>query len=357
MSTLLKKPFIEEVVDGLDDASISSFQKFLDMGDGYSTSYQLRKGKLPTGANPSVERCTLLIDGPAQLCGIYAKYKKGNEERSAMVSFTTLETCTMYEIDESRLTCHRVRERLSASELRRVLRERDIARTENGSTVYGGGLEVKSNGDVTVGRNLEVEGTTKLNSGIEPIHMYEFSTNYRLFRLYVYEEKIESNGGHIFFGLMYDKYTNSTNFDYYYCSGTYYLKNEQISILRFISFIDNQIYTSTFINGNYNYQICIDDKTIKNYISNLQPKLYRHTLTLTASDKTYILVYDSTSNINADSVADLRTIMKISSSHESEVLPICSSDMTSTACLKVTASLCQIGTNNVTLISDKVDLK
>lgn len=88
MSTLLKKPFIEEVVDGLDDASISSFQKFLDMGDGYSTSYQLRDGKLPTGANPSVERCTLLIDGPAQLCGVYAKYKKGNEERSAMVSFT-----------------------------------------------------------------------------------------------------------------------------------------------------------------------------------------------------------------------------------------------------------------------------
>lgn len=37
MSTLLKKTFIEEVADGLDDASISSFQKFLDMGDGYST--------------------------------------------------------------------------------------------------------------------------------------------------------------------------------------------------------------------------------------------------------------------------------------------------------------------------------
>lgn len=46
MSTLMKKTFIEEVVDGLDDTSISSFSKFLDMGDGYSTSYQLRDGKL-----------------------------------------------------------------------------------------------------------------------------------------------------------------------------------------------------------------------------------------------------------------------------------------------------------------------
>lgn len=71
MSTLIKKPFIEEVVDGLDDASISSFQRFLDMGDGYSTSYQLRDGKLPAGANPSVERCILLIDDHAQLCGVY----------------------------------------------------------------------------------------------------------------------------------------------------------------------------------------------------------------------------------------------------------------------------------------------
>lgn len=203
MSTLLKKPFIEEVVDGLDDASISSFQRFLDMGDGYSTSYQLRDGKLPHGGNPSVERCTLLIDGPAQLCGVYAKYKKGNENHSAMVSFTTLESCTMYEIDESRLTCRRVRERLSASELRRVLHERDIAKTENGSVIYNDGIEVKSNGDVTIGKNLEVDGTTKLNGGIETIHTYslgdytfsvffeihkEGSTDYTFFGYITYDD-------------------------------------------------------------------------------------------------------------------------------------------------------------------------
>lgn len=337
MSTLLKKPFIEEVVDGLDDASISSFQKFLDMGDGYSTSYQLRDGKLPTGANPSVERCTLLIDGPAQLCGVYAKYKKGNENRSAMVSFTTLESCTMYEIDESRLTCRRIRERLSASELRRVLRERDIAKTENGSVIYNDGIEVKSNGDVAVGKNLEVEGTTKLNSGIEPIHRYELDS--KNFLNVLFEKTI---GYSLYAGFGYFDLNNNLSpciFRYVLSSG---------KIFRLWGIDEKDIYT--YDGQKLTRGVIAQEK-------NVQSKLYRHTLTLTASDKSYILVYDSTSNLNADSVADLRTIMKISSTHESEALPLCPSDMTSPASLKVTASICQIGTNNVTAAADKVDLK
>lgn len=47
MSTLLKKPFIEEVVDGLDDASISSFQRFLNMGDGIPHHTNLGMGSSP----------------------------------------------------------------------------------------------------------------------------------------------------------------------------------------------------------------------------------------------------------------------------------------------------------------------
>lgn len=334
MSTLLKKPFIEEVVDGLDDASISSFQKFLDMGDGYSTSYQLRDGKLPTGANPSVERCTLLIDGPAQLCGVYAKYKKGNENRSAMVSFTTLESCTMYEIDESRLTCRRIRERLSASELRRVLRERDIAKTENGSVIYNDGIEVKSNGDVRVGKNLEVDGTAKLNSGFKPIHQY----SYQGLSINVYFEK-ETGSGFSFLGDIDEIYIV---LGYYELDSGNFKDVELLAVKKNGAFI----YENTWIE--------VVKKTALVY---KQDKLYRHTLTLTASDKSYILVYDSTSNLIADSIADLRTIMKISSTHESEVLPLCPSDMTSPASLKVTASVCQIGTNNVTVVADKVDLK
>lgn len=306
MSTLLKKPFIEEVVDGLDDASISSFQRFLDMGDGYSTSYQLRDGKLPMGANPSVERCTLLIDGPAQLCGVYAKYKKGNENRSAMVSFTTLESCTMYEIDEDRLTCRRVRERLSASELRRVLRERDIAKTENGSTVYGGGLEVKSNGDVTVGRNLEVEGTTKFNSGIEPIQTYNFRVGGRQYTLDIYEEKawVDSDHWHNFFGLLYGRYGPISSEAKRYCVGSYFIDyNGDFSDLVVVSSWQSILTKEEFDvkNKTYGFYNFLSRKDI----STLQKKLYRHVLTLNGK---YWKEYVTDSNLKVDSIQDLDTI-------------------------------------------------
>lgn len=292
MSTLLKKPFIEEVVDGLDDASISSFQRFLDMGDGYSTSYQLRDGKLPHGANPSVERCTLLIDGPAQLCGVYAKYKKGNENRSAMVSFTTLETCTMYEIDESRLTCRRIRERLSASELRRVLRERDIAKTENGSVIYNDGIEVKRNGDVVIGKNLEVEGTTKLNSGIEPIHRYELDSKNFLNVLF---EK--TNGYSMYAGFGYFDLNDNLSpciFRYVLSSG---------KVFRLWGINERAIYT--YDGQKLTMGAIAQEK-------NVQSKLYRHVITLSSSsdaDNTCRLEWLSPNNLVCDSLQDLRIIL------------------------------------------------
>lgn len=346
------------MVDGLDDSSISSFQRFLDMGDGYSTSYQLRDGKLPMGANPSVERCTLLIDGPAQLCGVYAKYKKGNENRSAMISFTTLESCTMYEIDEDRLTCRRVRERLSASELRRVLRERDIAKTENGSVIYNDGIEVKNNGDVVIGKNLEVDGTSKFNGGLTPIATYNVDI---------------TQDGHVISIIMHD-YGEIKNIQdstkrhllsmyrsdkrvIIYGLGFYQLSGQKLNVARIVG------YGPEF-NEALNVNLVVPANQLTEYqyattqnVNSKQGRLYIHTLTLTASDKTYILIYDSTSNLKCDSIADLRTIMKISASHESEVLPLCPSDMTSPACLKVTTSVCQIGTNNVTAVADVVDLK
>lgn len=355
MSTLLKKPFIEEVVDGLDDQTISSFQKFLDMGEGYSVTYSLRGGELPAGANPSVERCTLLIDGPAQLCGVYVKYKKGNENRSAMISFTTLESCTMYEIDEDRLTCRRVRERLSASELRRVLRERDIAKTENGSVIYNDGIEVKNNGDVAIGKNLEVDGTTKLNGGLTPIATYEADiTNQNTSThvvLYDYGE-IGSTKDNTKQHLL----AFSDSMYVYYGIGFYLLSGQKLYAVRMSGYNSASQFLCD-ISATVPNQISVTRYASQTTVNLKQDRLYIHTLTLTASDKTYILVYDSSSNLNADSVADLRTIMKISSTHESEVLPLCSSDMTSTACLKVTTSICQIGTNNVTAVADDVDLK
>lgn len=75
-----------------------------------------------------------------------------------------------------------------------------------------------------------------------------------------------------------------------------------------------------------------------------QPKLFTHTLTLTA-DKSYTLIYSSTNNLNVASVADLRTIMNVTPTNGNVILPVCATD------------LCKIGTANVTAVSDKVTAK
>ena len=46
--------------------------------------------------------------------------------------------------------------------------------------------------------------------------------------------------------------------------------------------------------------------------------------------------------------------MHISSARDSAILPVCATDLTATAVLKVTTALCKIGTANVTYVGDKV---
>ena len=86
-------------------------------------------------------------------------------------------------------------------------------------------------------------------------------------------------------------------------------------------------------------------------LSELQGQLYRHKLRL---NNLYRLTYDSTSNLNVGSVDNLRTIMKISSNSDSEVLPVCTDDGTAMAPLAVTAHYCKVDGNDVTTISDTV---
>ena len=82
-----------------------------------------------------------------------------------------------------------------------------------------------------------------------------------------------------------------------------------------------------------------------------QSKLYRHKLRL---NNLYVLMYDSTSNLNVGSVADLRTIMKITSNSDREVLPVCTNDGTAMAPLAVTAHYCKVNGTDVTTVSDTV---
>ena len=86
-------------------------------------------------------------------------------------------------------------------------------------------------------------------------------------------------------------------------------------------------------------------------LSELQSQLYRHKITL---NNLYVLMYNSTSNLKVNSVADLRTIMKISSASNEEILPVCASDATAMVTLVVTNSSCQVDGVDVTTVSDTV---
>ena len=86
-------------------------------------------------------------------------------------------------------------------------------------------------------------------------------------------------------------------------------------------------------------------------LSELQSQLYRHKITL---NNLYVLMYNSTSNLKVGSVADLRTIMKISSASNEEILPVCASDATAMVTLVVTNSSCQVDGVDVTTVSDTV---
>lgn len=84
-----------------------------------------------------------------------------------------------------------------------------------------------------------------------------------------------------------------------------------------------------------------------------QPKLYAHTLTLTA-DKSYTLIYNSTYDLNVSSLDDLRNMMNVQTTSDNVILPVCATDLSSTAVLQVTRSLCKISNANVTAVSDNV---
>lgn len=86
-------------------------------------------------------------------------------------------------------------------------------------------------------------------------------------------------------------------------------------------------------------------------LSELQSQLYRHNIMLNGF---YVVMYDSTSNLKVKSVDDLRTIMKIPSKYNREILPACTTDSTAIAALVVTADLCRIDGIDVTTISDTV---
>ena len=116
-------------------------------------------------------------------------------------------------------------------------------------------------------------------------------------------------------------------------------KTDWYSVENDILYIKNQEAYNNFQKGAINLGI------------EKQNKLYRHKLRL---NNLYILMYDSTSNLNVGSVDNLRTIMKISSNSDRQILPVCTEDGTAMAPLTVTIHYCKVDGNDVTTVSDTV---
>lgn len=311
MSVLLRKPRIDEIADGLDSDTLKAFLDALNSNEGYG-HYSLRGGNLPAGTAPSVTKCTLSIDGPAELSGVFVRYTNGSA-KAAMVAFTDLDSCITYDIDETKLTCRKVREKLSASELRRVISERlgggggvsaDVIRKdESGNVFVNNALEVTSEGNAVVGKNLEVDGTTKLNGGFEPIHTYEFEDQHGdVEKINVFCETLNENiGGFDFFGTL----SNS-----FYVLGNYYLESSKLRRFSCIAFDGEERTPLEFVWNNS------DKKLFRYYVvkSEKSGSIFEYTLKLKlpgagSNNESYLTLYSTKFMDYISSVTDFNILV------------------------------------------------
>ena len=223
----------------------------------------------------------------------------------------------------------------------------------------GTDIRFDENGNVKVGKNLEIGGTTKLLNGLKPIHTYSTPViDGQSYDIDVYIQKYnDQSDTYGFMGILRYRnpvYDNSS----YLVIGSYGFsydpsKEGMISDLYACGFEDFRVNDSgggKLVQFKYSETLNYLGSTTYLTKEN-QPKLYRHKITLNGI---YVLMYNSTNNLNVGSVDDLRTIMKISSASDEEILPISASDATAMVTLVVNTSLCQVDGTDVTTVSDTV---
>ena len=223
----------------------------------------------------------------------------------------------------------------------------------------GTDIKFDGTGNVIVGKNLEVGGTTKLNGGLKPIHTYSTPViDGQSYDIDVYIQKYnDQSDTYGFMGILRYRnpvYDNSS----YLVIGSYGFsydpsKEGMISDLYACGFEDFRVNDSgggKLVQFKYSETLNYLGSTTYLTKEN-QPKLYRHKITLNGI---YVLMYNSTNNLNVGSVDDLRTIMKISSNSDSEVLPVCTEDGTAMAPLTITIHYCKVDGADVTTVSDVV---
>lgn len=229
-----------------------------------------------------------------------------------------------------------------------------IERPNANTTVVNKGITIKDNGDVTIGRNLEVVNKTKLTHGFTPIHTYTFSinneehqANYSL-EIYV-EELKEYDGSYNFIGKLFvDDITYSIQ-DSYMILGNYMVPSEGIVTFSGVG--------STGAIFTYDGSIFKSDNIATE--SSKQNKLYRHIITLSAqssADGTCRLEWISSNKLQCSSLQDLRKILN-NPQMQSYVASNPSGDLFGVVISASTAQFKKAGTTqlvNITRVSDTV---
>lgn len=163
-------------------------------------------------------------------------------------------------------------------------------------------LTADKNG-ITVGKNLEVDGTTKLSGGLEVLHTYNFNDNIST-KLEVLLER------HNHFSSTWNEYIGYGYISQFGtrhpCIFSYSTNNGAIETFSAVS--EYKLYT-------------LENKQVASYniakAEQCQPKLYRHVLNLSNSNQMYAgyIVYISTSNLKVDNLEKLTTLLHPSSNY------------------------------------------
>ena len=232
----------------------------------------------------------------------------------------------------------------------------------------GTDIKFDGTGNVKVGKNLEVGGTTKLNGGLKPIHTFKWSTtqdefqwDYTLESLY---ETEESALGYTIFNGYLRIHVNGVDVSQDYAIiGEYNGFGGQINEVNGITFGGYPV--TSIIDGTslelFSYNSTTNEATFTKYAlaDKTQPKLYRHVITLHANstaDGSCRLEYISPKDLVCDSLQDLRTVLG-NPQMNSYIASNPSGDLFGVVISPSTAQIKKVGTTsllNITSVSDTV---
>ena len=183
----------------------------------------------------------------------------------------------------------------------------------------GTDIKFDGTGNVIVGNNLEVDGTTKLSGGLEVLYSYDFKDNISTRLDVVFARHNHFSGtwdDYIGYGYISQFGTRHP------CIFSYSTNNGTIESFNAIS--EYKIYTLDENKKVARYDIAKAEKC--------QTKLYRHIITMVANTEegdpeTSIIEYISTNNLKVDNLEKLTTLLKPTANFIYPLGPVVNADL------------------------------